>query len=106
MKTSATMETAPMETAAAAMEAATAAAMEATASATMEAAAATAMEAAATAAMEAAAPATMKTTAPAMARLRRAGERQPYNCARKDPSERQRNLFAARSSQHIFLHLD
>jgi hypothetical protein len=82
MKTSATMETAPMETAAAAMEAATAAAMEA------------------------AATATMKTTAPAMARLRRAGERQPYNCAREDPSERQRNLFAARSSQHIFLHLD
>jgi hypothetical protein len=72
----------------------------------MEAATAAAMEAAATAAMEAAATATMKTTAPAMARLRRAGERQPYNCAREDPSERQRNLFAARSSQHIFLHLD
>ena len=43
-------------------------------------------------------------TAPATARLRCVRERQPHDCAREDPSEHQPNLFAARSSQHIFLH--
>src|SRR5215831_4772648 len=65
------------------------------ATATMETAAAT-METTAT---------TMETaTAPATARLRCVRERQPHDCAREDPSEHQPNLFAARSSQHIFLH--
>ena len=67
------------------------------ATATMETAAATVETAATT--METAA-----TTAPATARLRCVRERQPYDCAREDPSEHQPNLFAARSSQHIFLH--
>jgi hypothetical protein len=47
---------------------------------------------------------TAAATAPAMARLRCVRERQPHDCAREDPSEHQPNLFAARSSQHIFLH--
>ena len=83
MKATATMETstATMETAAATVE---------TAAATME-TTATTMETAAT-------------TAPATARLRCVRERQPHDCAREDPSEHQPNLFAARSSQHIFLH--
>ena len=68
-----------------------------TATATMETAAATVETAAAT--ME-----TTATTAPATARLRCVRERQPHDCAREDPSEHQPNLFAARSSQHIFLH--
>jgi hypothetical protein len=75
------------------------------ATATMKNAAAT-VEAAAAATVEATAT-TMKTaaaTAPAMARLRCVRERQPHDCAREDPSEHQPNLFAARSSQHIFLH--
>ena len=67
------------------------------ATATMETAAATVETAATT--METAA-----TTAPATARLRCVSERQPHDCAREDPSEHQPNLFAARSSQHIFLH--
>jgi hypothetical protein len=67
-----------------------------TATATMETTAAT-METTATT-VEAAA------TAPATARLRCVRERQPHDCAREDPSEHQPNLFAARSSQHIFLH--
>jgi len=67
------------------------------ATATMETAAATVETAATT--METAA-----TTAPATARLRCVRERQPHDCAREDPSEHQPNLFAARSSQHIFLH--
>jgi hypothetical protein len=47
----------------------------------------------------------METTAtPATARLRRVRERQPHDCAREDPSEHQPSLFAARSSQHTFLH--
>jgi hypothetical protein len=74
--------TATMKNAAATVEAAAAATMETTAT-TMETAAA---------------------TAPAMARLGCVRERQPHDCAREDPSEHQPNLFAARSSQHIFLH--
>jgi len=75
MKATATMETAAtVETAAATME---------TTATTME---------------------TAATTAPATARLRCVRERQPHDCAREDPSEHQPNLFAARSSQHIFLH--
>src|SRR5215468_1535965 len=60
----------------------------------------------ATATMETAAATveTAATTAPATARLRCVRERQPHDCAREDPSEDQPNLFAARSSQHIFLH--
>ena len=76
--------------------------MKATA-ATME-TTATTMETAATT-META-PTTMKTTsASAMARLGYACERQPHECARKDSSECERNLFAANSTQHVFLHL-
>jgi hypothetical protein len=49
--------------------------------------------------------ATMKTTAAtAMARLGHVCERQPHDCVRQDPSERQQDLFAAHSSQHILLH--
>jgi hypothetical protein len=60
----------------------------------------------ATATMETAAATveTAATTSPATARLRCFRERQPHDCAREDPSEDQPNLFAARSSQHIFLH--
>jgi hypothetical protein len=82
--------TATMKNAAATVEAAAAATVEAAAAATME-TTATTMETAAA-------------TAPAMARLRCVRERQPHDCAREDPSEHQPNLFAARSSQHIFLH--
>ena len=83
--------------------------METAATTTVETAAATTVEtaAAATAVETAAATTTMETaatTAPATARLRCVRERQPYDCAREDPSEHQPNLFAARSSQHIFLH--
>ena len=63
------------------------------------------METATHAAMEAAAPATME-AAPATARLGYVCERQPHDCAREDNSECQRNMSAARSSQHIFLHLN
>jgi hypothetical protein len=65
------------------------------------------METATHAAMEAAAPATMEAApAPAKARLGYVCERQPHDCAREDNSEYQRNMSAARSSQHIFLHLN
>ena len=60
----------------------------------------------ATAATMETAPTTMKTTsASAMARLGYVCERQPHECARKDSSECERNLFAANSTQHVFLHL-
>jgi hypothetical protein len=87
MKATATTKNAAatVEAAAATMET-TAAAMETTA---------TTMETTAT---------TMETAAPTTARLRCVRERQPHDCAREDPSEHQPNLFAARSSQHIFLH--
>jgi hypothetical protein len=66
------------------------------------------METAATATMETAATTapveTAATTAPATARLRCICERQRHDCAREDRGERQPNLFAAPSSQHIFLH--
>jgi hypothetical protein len=83
------------------METATHAAMEASASTTMETAAPTAVEAAAPTAVEATAAATSAT-----ARLGYVCEHQPYNRAREDRGERQRNLLAARSSQHGFLHLN
>jgi hypothetical protein len=86
--TSGMKATATMETATATME---------TATATMETAATTVETAATTTTVETAA-------APATARLRRVCERQRHDCAREDPSERQPNLFAAPSSQHIFLH--
>ena len=60
----------------------------------------------ATAAMETAATATVKTTATAVARLGYACEREPHDCASQDCSERQRDLFGAPRSQHIFLHLN
>jgi hypothetical protein len=67
--------------------------METATTPTMETATATAVETAATTTMETAAAAT-----PATARLRCVCERQPHECAREDPSERQPNLFAAPSS--------
>ena len=76
---------------------ATAATVETTTSATVETATSATMKAAATA--------TMKTTATAAARLGYVCEREPYDCARQDRRERQRDLFAAPHSQHIFLHL-
>jgi hypothetical protein len=75
------------------------AAVETAATTTAETAATTTAETAATTAVETAA-----TTAPATARLRCVCERQRHDCAREDRSERQPNLFAAPSSQHIFLH--
>ena len=75
-----------------------------TATATMETAAATVETAAATMETTATTMETAATTAPATARLRCVCERQHHDCAREDPSEHQPNLFAARSSQHIFLH--
>ena len=75
-----------------------------TATATMETAAATVETDAATMETTATTMETAATTAPATARLRCVRERQPHDCAREDPSEHQPNLFAARSSQHIFLH--
>jgi hypothetical protein len=74
------------------------------ATATMKNAAATVEAAAATMETTATTMETAAATAPAMARLRCVRERQPHDCAREDPSEHQPNLFAARSSQHIFLH--
>ena len=74
------------------------------ATATMETAAATVETAAATMETTATTMETAATTAPATARLRCVRERQPHDCAREGPSEHQPNLFAARSSQHIFLH--
>ena len=74
------------------------------ATATMETAAATVETDAATMETTATTMETAATTAPATARLRCVRERQPHDCAREDPSEDQPNLFAARSSQHIFLH--
>jgi len=74
------------------------------ATATMETATATVETAAATMETTATTMETAATTAPATARLRCVRERQPHDCAREDPSEHQPNLFAARSSQHIFLH--
>jgi hypothetical protein len=75
------------------VETAAAATVETTAAATVETTAATTVETTAATA-----------TAPATARLRCVRERQPHDCAREGPSEHQPNLFAARSSQHIFLH--
>jgi len=72
--------------------------------AAMEAATSTTMEAATSTTMEAAAPTTMETAASATARLGYVYEHQPYNCAREDRGEHQRNLSAARNSQHVFLH--
>ena len=63
------------------------------------------MKTATPAATEAAAPTTMKTAASATARLGLACEHQPYNCAREDRGERQRNLFPAPNFQHNFFHL-
>ena len=60
----------------------------------------------ASATMETATHAAMEAAAPATARLGYVCERQPHDCAREDNSECQRNLSAARSSQHIFLHLN
>jgi hypothetical protein len=60
----------------------------------------------ATADMETAASATVKTTATAVARLGYFCEREPHDRASQDCSERQRDLFAAPHSQHIFLHLN
>jgi hypothetical protein len=97
MKATATVKTASRMKASATMETATHAAMEASASTTMETAAPTAVEAAAPTAVEATA---------ATARLGYVCEHQPYNRAREDRGERQRNLLAARSSQHGFLHLN
>jgi hypothetical protein len=63
------------------------------------------MKAAAT--VETAATATMKTTTTtATPRLGYVCEREPHGCARQDPNERQRDLFAAPSSQHFFLDLN
>jgi hypothetical protein len=94
----ATVKTASGTKATATVETAAAANMETTTSATAE--------TAPTATVETTATATMKTTATAMARLGYVCEREPRDCAHQDPSERQRNLFAAPSSQHIFLHLN
>jgi hypothetical protein len=102
------------EAATAAMEATATHAVEATASTTVEATAPTTVEATAPTAMETSAPATMeaaaatatKTAASARARLGCVCKHQPCNCAREDRSKRQRNPFAVRCSQHIFLHLN
>ena len=64
--------------------------------------AATAVKAATPAAVTATAAAV--TATPATTGLGSACERQRHDRDREDPSERQRNLFAANSSQHIFLH--
>ena len=64
------------------------------------------METTTAAAVETATSATMKTTATAAARLGYVCEREPHDCARQDRRERQRDLFEAPSSQHIFLHLN
>jgi hypothetical protein len=77
--------------------------VEATTSASVETAATAATKTRATATVEAAASTTMKTAATATARFGYVGER--YDCAGQDPSKRQRDSFAAPSSQHIFLHL-
>ena len=84
---------------------ATAATVETTTSATVETTTSATVETATSATMKAAATATMKTTATAAARLGYVCEREPYDCARQDRRERQRDLFAAPHSQHIFLHL-
>jgi hypothetical protein len=78
--------------------------VETTTAANTETATATA-ETAATAAMKAATTAAMKTTATATARLGYVFEREPHDGTSQDPSERQRDLFPAPSSQHMFLHL-
>jgi hypothetical protein len=101
--TSGMKATATMETAATTVETATS--VETAATTTVETAATTAVETAATTAVETAATTAVETaasTAPATARLRCVRER--HDCARENRSERQPNLFAAPSSQHIFLH--
>jgi hypothetical protein len=66
-----------------------------------------AVKTAAASAMKAAAASAMKAApASATARLGYVCECQPYECAREDPSECQRNPLAAHSSQHVFLHLN
>src|SRR6516162_8668549 len=50
--------------------------------------------------------ATVEAAATATARAGYVCERQSHDCAREDPSERQPNPFAVRSSQHVFLHLN
>ncbi|WP_246756251.1 hypothetical protein [Bradyrhizobium neotropicale] len=86
----ATMKTANGTKATASVETA-AANMETTTSATAETATASTVE---------------TTTSAATARLGYVCEREPHDRARKDRSECQRDLFAAPSSQHIFLHLN
>jgi hypothetical protein len=70
--------------------------------------AAATLETATAATMETATAATMKTTTTTTAtpRLGDVCEREPQDCARQDPNERQRDLFAAPSSQHFFLYLN
>jgi hypothetical protein len=95
----ATMKSARGMKTTATVEAATASTAETAATATVETAtAATTVETAAT---------TMKTTAAATAtaRLGYVCEPESHGCADQDPSERQRNQFAAPSSRHSFLHL-
>ena len=58
------------------------------------------------AAVETAPSATVEAAATATARAGYVCERQYHDCARQDPSERQPNPFAVRSSQHVFLHLN
>src|SRR6516162_5413514 len=70
----------------------------------METASHAAMEAAGTASMETTAPTTMKTApAPDMSRFGWVCVRELDECAREDPSECQRDLLTAHSSQHVFL---
>ena len=57
-------------------------------------------------AVETATSATVEAAATATARAGYVCERQSHDCAREDPSERQPNPFAVRSSQHVFLHLN
>src|SRR6516164_2758954 len=57
-------------------------------------------------AVETATSATVEAAATATARAGYVCERQYHDCARQDPSERQPNPFAVRSSQHVFLHLN
>ena len=57
-------------------------------------------------AVETATSATVEAAATATARAGYVCERQYHDCAREDPSERQPNPFAVRSSQHVFLHLN
>ena len=105
MKASTTKTTAPTVKTASGIKASavkTASGMKA--SATMETATHAAMEAAATSSMETTAPTTMKTApAPDMSRFGWVCVRELDECAREDPSECQRDLLTAHSSQHVFL---